>query len=110
MRVALDFNNREIHRLANTWAQSFIHEQPSRFESVKPDIDEVTSIDPEGSGLLAWIEGRSYLPAKIYAEWWQKKLGAKTYILWDTSESYHGWVVWLPMGIDKFRGVRGASK
>ena len=107
MRVALNFNNKEIHRLANTWFQSFIHEQPDRFESVKADIDDVRDIDPEGSGLLAWIEGESYLPAKIYAEWWQKKLGAKTYILWDQSDEYLGWVVWLPMGINKFKGVRG---
>ena len=109
MSISMDFNKQEIDLLANTRCTSLLHLQPWRFEMATTVISgvsnpapyDVEQVDPEGKGSLAWIDGESYIQAKIYAEWWAKKnKGHKFFVLWDTDEDYMGWVVWSPFELE----------
>ena len=112
MKISLDLDNDEIKQLTHTYQKSFLHCQPDRFEMIRTVIHgvnkstphSVSEVDPNGDGWLAWIDGESYIFAKIYAEWCaMHQTGHKIFILWDTSEDHNGWVVWSPQETEALR-------
>ena len=109
MKIELEFSETEIGYLTNTIHQCFLSEYWFHFEVLSDDLvyegddphgEFIKSFlnDYDGRGSLHWIDGK-YFEAKIFADWWTKKLGKQCHILWDfRDESGAGgeFVVWVP--------------
>ena len=108
MKIELEFTEKDIDYLTHTHCSCFLSEHGDHFEVLSNDVvfsgndphgDFTRSFlnDYDGYGTLAWIDGK-YLEAKIYADWWTKKLGKQCHILWEleNEEEDGGFVVWLP--------------
>ena len=113
MKIELEFTEQEIVLLATGIYSDFSYEQPYRFEVLhvrggtlveNNNHDQairkfVSEYDGEAS--LSFV-GDQFLTAKIYADWWTKKLNRKCNILWDTNECEYA--VWVPLSLDEVAG------
>ena len=108
MKIELEFTEQEIDLLVNTLCPDFASEQPHRFEvptvqdgNLSEDnlhdqtIQKFVS-EHDGEAALAFV-GDQFLVAKIYADWWTKKLGKKCHIIWDTVGIEYA--VWVPKSL-----------
>ena len=108
MKIELDFTKPEIDLLANTLIADFASEQPYRFEVPTVQFGNLSEDNPhdqtiqkfvsehDGEATLSFV-GDQFLVAKIYADWWTKKLGKKCHIIWDTVGIEYA--VWVPKSL-----------
>ena len=108
MKIELEFTQAEIDRLANSHYSDFSSEQPHRFEvfgirdgNLKENNLHDQAIrkfvsEHDGEASLSFV-GDQFLIAKIYADWWTKKLGKKCHIIWDTVGIEYA--VWVPKSL-----------
>ena len=110
MKIELEFTQAEIDPLANSHYSDFSSEQPHRFEVFgirDGNLQENNLHDQairkfvsehDGEASLSFV-GDQFLTAKIYADWWTKKLGKKCYIIFDTVGVEYA--VWVPLSLDE---------